>query len=78
MSDQIEFVLELTREEALALQLLWHSSWGSGLVYSTITRISDALEKADPTLRHAQLRLWEAHRPHFELKDTVPLPKDWI
>lgn len=78
MSDKIEFVLELTREEALGLSLLYNAARGSGFCEQALQRVVGALQAVDPDLDRKQFDLFKVHRVSFELSDSVPLPKDWL
>jgi hypothetical protein len=79
MSEKIEFILELTREEALGLALLAGSMWGRGFRYETVCRIANALSDLDPSLHQKQLDMWEINYVSAtKLIDSVPLPKGWV
>lgn len=80
MSKKTEFILELTRQEALALVLYHQSNRGTGFVAAALKRMGDALLVVDGGLRAAQFDLWAQNgQPTFgALKDDIPLPKDWV
>ena len=71
MSDKIEFVLELTREEAVMLSMITHSNTGHGRAARVMFNITTALEKADPKLHGEQFDLWALSQTHFALRDNI-------
>jgi hypothetical protein len=69
-----DYILELTRDEALALMMLLNSSHGHGFVRGHLSAIVDALLEADATLGEAQYDGWKKiGRPTFELIDQGEL-----
>jgi hypothetical protein len=78
MSDKIEFVLELTREEALGLMLLYGKMMGYGFRASTVDRIAKALDDADPSLFKRQFEIDRINNVStIDLSDCVSLPRSW-
>lgn len=60
MAEKIEFILELTRAEVVALMCLNRSSSGSSHpIKAALLRIDAALDGVAPELGRAQFRLFE-------------------
>lgn len=68
MKAKIAYVVELTRDEAVALCVLKGSMQGGGWLDNQLRGIAAELEKLDPALRDAQFAMWKRlHSPSIDV-----------